>query len=644
MSSILFEFKKNKNKNIFGTINSPKENNPIKLLLDLPNRNNSINNKLYDIKKYPKITQTEKNKDYINNHIDLKSKLILKKDENNNMRYYSNKKINKKKPKNASNDDDIINDNDLFSLKLFSTKTNKFINNNYNRCVPMKFKNNRKYIGDSPFSPLVSHSIDIINNNPFNKKRLMKIINKRDNEIKKLLNKNIEDSEVDFIKKNWNISHIKVNDTNEEKLKGNNSERRLSYMKNNQNDSDILNNKNYIKRKNTINELFIKDNFDNDNISNERKNYVGYSSKYINKRRKHNNSQFDKYYSKEIEKKKANELINNSQRNNELSYDKIEQIKKVILDSNRPSLKKYYYNNKNDEQKYYNENETINYINNEINENEDIECFSNDELSEYYVKKCNIVLEYAYKEDRNCSHKINMEDKGKSILNFNNDPNKLLFCLFDGHGGEKVADYLQKNFPIIMKSYICEEEDEEINFENLFKEIDQEFKNSKYYRMGSTATIIYITQDILINEKKLYCINIGDTKCILTHPKGSRKLTYDDLVSDEIENNRIINGGGYIKNGRVCGQLMISRAFGDWQSKPYGVICTPHVTKIDINDDHKFIIMASDGVWDVLDDLDVYKLSLTAENSKSLCNDIIRDALDKDSTDNLSCFVIKLND
>ena len=72
MSSIIFEFKKNKNKNIFGTINNSKENDPIKLLLDLSNKFNLNHNKLYNIKKYPKISQTEKNKEYINNNVDLK--------------------------------------------------------------------------------------------------------------------------------------------------------------------------------------------------------------------------------------------------------------------------------------------------------------------------------------------------------------------------------------------------------------------------------------------------------------------------------------------------------------------------------------------------------------------------------------------
>ena len=243
-----------------------------------------------------------------------------------------------------------------------------------------------------------------------------------------------------------------------------------------------------------------------------------------------------------------------------------------------------------------------------------------------------------------------MEDKGKSILNYNNDKNKLLFCLFDGHGGDEVSTYLQKNFFKMMKKYLNEkEENGEIDFEKLFKEIDEEFKGCKYYKIGSTATIIYITKELVnekINEtqKVLYCINVGDTKCILTKTTGSRKLSYDDLLTDKSEYNRIIEGGGYIKNGRVCGQLMISRAFGDWETKTYGLICTPHVTKLCINKDCKYVIVATDGIWDVLDDLDVYKLSLSTENSKNLCDDIIKNALEKKSGDNLSCFVIKLNE
>ena len=79
-----------------------------------------------------------------------------------------------------------------------------------------------------------------------------------------------------------------------------------------------------------------------------------------------------------------------------------------------------------------------------LRKTEDIECESNDDLKEYYVEKCDIILEYAYKEDITNFHKINMEDKGKSILNYNNYPNQILFCLFDGHGGVKCQAISKK--------------------------------------------------------------------------------------------------------------------------------------------------------------------------------------------------------
>ena len=39
-----------------------------------------------------------------------------------------------------------------------------------------------------------------------------------------------------------------------------------------------------------------------------------------------------------------------------------------------------------------------------------------------------------------------MEDRGKAIDCFNNNPDEALFCLFDGHGGGEVSKYLQDFF------------------------------------------------------------------------------------------------------------------------------------------------------------------------------------------------------
>ena len=628
MSSLIFEFKKNNHKDIFEVYNNQNEKNPIKLVLDSPNRINTFKKNLKEEKKFPKII-IERNRKYLddmNNNMnieELKPKLKEKiDDECPNKRYNSDKKMNLKISKNILN---VINyeDNEIYSPKYINTvRSNKIINNNYNKCTPIKFNNNRKFIGGSP---LISHSIDIINNNPYNKLRFIKNINKREKELNRILNKNNEDSDDSyFIKKNINLSPINFNKRQEKKFKIKFNIRKLSY--DNQDENDIK--KNCILKKEIFSELI-------NNNKNKRRNIISDSYKGINIQRNNN------IYCK-IEKEQLTGNMEDTHGlmlhkiNNDFLEDKLAKISKTIHRNIPLKLKNYFkaHKNKIKEELLLKEKKE-----------EDIEYISDDELKEYYVENCNVILEYAYKEDINCSHKLNMEDKGKSIINFNNDSKKLLFCLFDGHGGDEVSTYLQNNFGKIMKKYINNSgDDEEINFDKLFKEIDEEFKNHKYYQIGSTATIIYIKKDEIKNRKILYCVNIGDTKCILTQQNGSRKLSYDDLLTDENEYNRIINEGGFIKNGRVCGQLMISRAFGDWESKSYGVTCSPHITKIEINNKCKYVILASDGIWDVLDDLDVYKFSLSAENSKKLCDDIIQNALDRETTDNLSCFVIKLND
>ena len=88
---------------------------------------------------------------------------------------------------------------------------------------------------------------------------------------------------------------------------------------------------------------------------------------------------------------------------------------------------------------------------------------------------------------------------------------------------------------------------------------------------------------------------------------------------------------------------MLSRAFGDWELKSYGVSCERHVVKINNENDDRYVVIASDGVWDVLEDEDVRDLSKPANNSLDLCRNIMKNTVEKGSMDNISCFVIELN-
>ena len=65
---------------------------------------------------------------------------------------------------------------------------------------------------------------------------------------------------------------------------------------------------------------------------------------------------------------------------------------------------------------------------------------------------------------------------------------------------------------------------------------------------------------------------------------------------------RIKGGGGLVFENRVGGTLAVTRAFGDHSLKRDGVTAKPYVNKHALRPFDKFIVIASDGVWDVLDD------------------------------------------
>ena len=270
------------------------------------------------------------------------------------------------------------------------------------------------------------------------------------------------------------------------------------------------------------------------------------------------------------------------------------------------------------------------------------EILSNIKCTEYYREtKTAPVTSYGYSQNPNAGHRKYMEDEGRVIENFNGDPNKILFCIFDGHGGGQVSKFLQENYGTYMKK-IYNYKDFYIGFTELFKAIDNDIKLLNCPNTGSTATIVYIEKD-KNNKRTLYCANVGDSRCVLVSKKGCFRMSYDDKVSDQKENERINRNGGIIVGGRVYGQLILSRSFGDWRIKDFGVIVDPHVTKFELNEEDLFCVIASDGVWDVMRDDECSVLQNMNVNTLQLSKNIITECLKRRSFDNLSCFVISLN-
>lgn len=120
------------------------------------------------------------------------------------------------------------------------------------------------------------------------------------------------------------------------------------------------------------------------------------------------------------------------------------------------------------------------------------------------------------------------------------------------------------------------------------------------------------------------------------------RLTYDHKGSDENEQKRIIDRGGYILNDRVNGVLAVTRALGDSPMKQY-VVGNPYTTEIELQDDDEFLVIACDGLWDIANDQQVIDLIRDIKDPQIASKTLLDFALENSSTDNLSILVYRIN-
>jgi serine/threonine protein phosphatase PrpC len=158
---------------------------------------------------------------------------------------------------------------------------------------------------------------------------------------------------------------------------------------------------------------------------------------------------------------------------------------------------------------------------------------------------------------------------------------------------------------------------------NAFKAMDNELKaqaNMDCSFSGTTA-VCAIKQG-----KDLIIANLGDSRAVLATMSNSGYLKAVQLTTDQKpclpeEAERIKRCDGRVfalkeepsvmrvwLPGENCPGLAMARALGDSRLKHHGVISTPQVTAHRITGADLFIILASDGVWDVLSNEEVVSI------------------------------------
>ena len=205
-----------------------------------------------------------------------------------------------------------------------------------------------------------------------------------------------------------------------------------------------------------------------------------------------------------------------------------------------------------------------------------------------------------------------------------------IFSVMDGHGvnGHLVSRFVTKYFTSFFKNnkkMNSSNEDENAIFYRLkkndydilkraFRHAERDIgKNSDIDANFSGTTCVMVFQ---IGEK-LICANVGDSRAIMVKGNKIIPLSIDQKPDDPEESKRIIENGGEIsqfeedgeksgpfrvwKKGEVYPGIAMSRSIGDLIASTLGVIPEPKFIEDTIDKDTKFIVVASDGVWEFLD-------------------------------------------
>ena len=230
--------------------------------------------------------------------------------------------------------------------------------------------------------------------------------------------------------------------------------------------------------------------------------------------------------------------------------------------------------------------------------------------------------------------KENNQDRAFIEKNFAGRNDYIYMSVCDGHGieGHKVSEYIKQLLPKLMSEVLKGKEIENPNAhqkEELYALIKDVFEESNQrlcdndeeinsFFSGSTCVSVIYT------PTKLICPNIGDSRAVIgkynaqTCKWSSFELTRDHKPTEQDEAERILNSGGRIQpftdedTGEPVGPqrvwimeddvpgLAMTRSFGDIVAASVGVNSVPEITEYILSEDDKFMLVASDGVWEFI--------------------------------------------
>lgn len=260
-----------------------------------------------------------------------------------------------------------------------------------------------------------------------------------------------------------------------------------------------------------------------------------------------------------------------------------------------------------------------------------------------------------------------MEDAHVARVNIGEyGPNSGFFGIFDGHGGPGAANFAADHMLDYLLAALQPLNEAHPSFgEHVVPEVQRAFlsldahmrEHVADYRTaqdmedpGTTACCV-----LLLPHHVVFC-HVGDCRAFLVRNGQILHVTEDHKPDNTQEKTRIEAAGGFVARGRVCNCLAVSRALGDHlfkEARERGpeqqmVSAEPTVTVLTRTSEDELLVLACDGLFDVLRPLSV-SLSLSSSllhgENGDICasvREVVSEAMKRGSTDNVSTMCVVL--
>ncbi|XP_070571988.1 protein phosphatase 1F-like [Ptychodera flava] len=224
--------------------------------------------------------------------------------------------------------------------------------------------------------------------------------------------------------------------------------------------------------------------------------------------------------------------------------------------------------------------------------------------------------------------------------------NQSYYAVFDGHGGVDAASYAAAHLHCHLTNHRKFDTDVSLAIKEAFEKTDSMFvarATRERLRSGSTGIVTVITGN------EAHVAWLGDSQALLMKNGKPVTIMEPHKPEREDEKKRIEDLGGcvvWFGAWRVNGTLSVSRALGDAEHKPY-VSGEPDTMKIHLDGDEECIILACDGLWDILKPEEVCETIQqyidSGSDLTSVAHKLVIMAKEGGSNDNITCLVVFLH-